>query len=343
MGLEESPRYEGAPGPGTGGTPYRVATERVYFPVTSAELNPDTDWLDRSNELRSIEGSVANIVDLIHPTARLAERAYFNNLTWLLSLAGFVGVHTSGDGIITDPDGTVIATGAHRWVFSKRTGAAAQTAQLRACYGTAGPWLQGQGFGVSQLNLNGVGELDATLEGLVLSRLASDPLLTPTYDVSAILPARRADLILTWLGSSALTSDFSLSLSNPLFAYSSYSLATPSLYRDKMEQGDDRARLTGTVTKRTIANADWDALQQATTWSAVAKWKSQKSIGATATKYGLFVQMPGCQYSSGNPDALGNRRRFGSSYDFWAAYDETAGYDVKFTLVNAVATIATYP
>lgn len=338
MRLEESPRYEGA----VLTTPYRVATDAVFFPLTSAELNPETDWLDRSNELRSIEGSVANVVDLIHPTARLAERAYFNNLTWLLALSGFVPTYTAGNGIITDPDGTVIAAGANRWVFNKRSGAAAQTAQLTACYAPTGPWLKGQGFAVSQLGLNAVGELDCSLDGLVLARLGSDPVLVPAYDVSAILPARRADLTVTWLASSAVTNEFSLSIANPLFPYSSFSLATPSLYRDKMEQGDDRVRLTGSISKRSLANADWDALLAATTWSAKAKWKSQKVIGVTATKYGLWVEMPGCQYSSGAPEALGNKRRFGASYDFWAAFDETAGYDVKITLVNAVTAIATY-
>jgi len=338
--LEESPRYEGA----VTTTPYRVSTTSTFFPLTSFEPSPEPDWMDRSDELRSIEGSVANVSDTFNPTARLSERAYFNNLTHLLSLAGFVGTYTAGNGVITDPDGTVIATGANRWVFNKRTGSAAQTAQLIACYGTSGPWLKGQGYAVNELGLNAVGELDVTMEGLVLARLAADPTLTPAYDVSAILPARRADLILSWLASSGLTNEFELSIANPLFPYSSYSLAVPSVYRDKMEQGDDRVRLTGTISKRSITPADWDAMIQAATFAAIAKWKSQKVIGVTATKYGLWVEMPACQYTSASPEALGNKRRFGAAYDFWAAYDETLGYDVKITLVNAVtsAALSTY-
>jgi len=148
---------------------------------------PRTDWLDRSDEARGIEGAVANVVDQINPTGRLATRGYFNSLTWLLNLSGFLGVHTSGDGIITDPDGTVIATGAHKWVFNKRSGAAAQTAQVIGSYGNAGPWTKGQGFGVNQISLDAHGIMQADFDGLVLARTA-DPALTPVFDVSAILP-----------------------------------------------------------------------------------------------------------------------------------------------------------
>lgn len=338
VALEESPRYEGA----ASTTPFRVATDVLYMPITGWGNVPNTDWLDRSNEARGIEGAVPNIVDQINPTGKLTERGYFNSLTWLLSLCGFVGVHTSGDGIITDPDSTVIATGAHKWVFNKRSGSAAQTAQVIASYGAAGPWIKNQGFAIGQLSLDAFGLLDADLEGLVSARLGSDPALTPAFDVSAILPPRRADLNLAWLASSALTNEFALQITNPLFAYSSFSLATPSVYRDKMEQGDDRVKVTGTVSKRSIAAADWDAAQTGATFSATAKWKSQKVIGATATKYGLWVQMPGCQYQGITPEEISNKRRFGASYDFSAAWDETAGYDCRITLVNAIGAIATY-
>lgn len=340
MRLEESPRYEGA----ITTTPFRISTTGVFLPISAFAPTPGIDFLDRSNELRSIEGAVPNLIDQVNPTARLSERAYFNHLTWYLSLLGFVGTYTAGNGVITDPDGTVIATGANKWVFNKRSGAAAQTAQLIAGYGQSGPWFKGQGFALSQLTLNALGEMDAELEGLVYARLASDPTLTPAYDVSSILPARRADLVLSWLGSSALTNEFSMQIANPLFPYSSYSLATPSIFRDKMEQGDDRVRLTGSVSKRSITPADWDALITAATFAAIAKWKSQKVIGATATKYGLWVEMPACQYAGVSPEDLGNKRRFGAGFDFWAAYDETGGFDVKITLVNAVtsAALSTY-
>lgn len=336
--LEETPRYEGA----VTTTPYRIASETLDIPMQGWGQAVPTDWMDRSDEARAIEGAVPNVVDQINPTGKLATRGYFNALTWLLSLAGFVGVHTTGDGVITDPDTTVIATGAHKWVFSKRSGAAAQTAQIIGSYGSAGPWTKGQGFGIGALSLDAHGIMSADFDGLVLARLASDPALTPAFDVSAILPPRRADLNLSWLASSAQTTEFALNLTNPLFPYSSYSLATPSVYRDKLEQDDARARLGGTVAKRSIANADWDAVQSGAVFAATAKWKSAKSIGATATKYGLWVDMPACQYSGITPDDIANKRRFGAGYDFWAAFSESAGYDVKFTLVNAVASIATY-
>lgn len=338
MALEESPRYEGA----ATTTPFRVSTDVFYMPLTGWGQTPDTTWLDRSDELRGIEGSVPNVVDEIDPTGKLAQRAYFNQLPLLLSVCGFVGVHTAGDGVITDPDGTVIATGAHRWVFNKRSGAAAQTLQAIASYGTSGPWTQFQGLQANQLSLDTTGVMEVDFDGLVLARLASDPSLTAAFDVSSILPARRADLTLSWLSGSALTNEFSLQIANPTFPYSSYSLATPSVYRDKMEQGDDRAKLTGSVSKRSIANADWDSLQSGGTFAATAKWKSAKVIGATVTKYGLWVDMPASQYTGMTPDDIANKRRFGASYDFQAAFSEGSGYDVKITVVCAQATVATY-
>jgi hypothetical protein len=76
-----------------------------------------------------------------------------------------------------------------------------------------------------------------------------------------------------------------------------------------------------------------------TTFSATARWKSNKSIAATAYKYATWVQMPACQYVSGDADPLANVRRIGSSFNFFAGWDDVSGYDAKITLVNDIASI----
>lgn len=337
--LEENPVYEGA---NTAITPYRLATEKLQLPVRSARLSAGPSHLDRADELRSILGAVPKLIETYAPDGAVSERCYVHDLTWLLALAGFTGVHTSGDGIITDPDAATIPTGAHRWVFSKRAGITAQTAQIILNYADEALSLKGNGYGVSSLSLNADGELSADLMGLVLKRLAVDSSTVPVYASAVIPPVRRGDLFVTWLASGGVIGDFNFQIANGLERVRSLSLATPSNYPDLLEYADEQVKLTGSIPKRVLAAADIDALHAATTFAAKARWVTPKVIGATAYKYSMWVEMPAAQLVSGSADELGNKRRFGSTFDFEAAYDETAGYDVKITLVNDVTSIATY-
>jgi hypothetical protein len=337
--LEENPVYEGA---NTAITPYRLATDKLYMPVRSARLGPAPSHLDRADELRSILAAVPKLIETYAPDGAISERCYVHDLTWLLALAGFQGVHTSGDGIITDPDAATIPTGAHRWVFTKKSGITAQTAQMILNYADESVNLKGNGYGVSQLSLNADGELSADLMGLVLKRLAVDTTSVPVYASAVIPPVRRGDLFVTWLTSGGVISDFSFQIASSLERVRSLSLATPSSYPDLMEFGDDQVKLTGSIPKRVLAAADIDALLSATTFAAKARWKTPKVIGATAYTYSMWVEMPAAQLTGGSADELGNKRRHGGTYDFEAAYDETAGYDCKITLVNDVTAIATY-
>jgi hypothetical protein len=336
--LEETPRPEGA----VTTTPYRLATEKLYLPARSARLSPAPEHLDRSDELRGILGSVPRLIETYQPAGSLSMRAYAKALTWLLTLSGFTGVHTAGDGIITDPDVATIPATAHRWVFTKNSGITAQTAQFKTNYKDEDMLLTGQGFGVSSLALPASGELTADLMGLVLLDAVHDAATNPAIDSAAIPPFRRGDLFLTWLSGGGVVSDFNVSIANALERIRTMSLATPSYFPDVMEYGDDQVYLTGSIPKRVLSKTDFDALMAATTFAAKARWKSPKSILATAYKYSMWIEMPACQYVGGDADEIGNKRRFGASYDFFAGYDEASGFDVKITLVNDVTSIATY-
>lgn len=341
IALEESPLNEVTWDDAA--TPNRVSTDKLYLPARSARLSPAPEHLSRADELRGIEGSVPDLIDVYAPAGTLSERAYWKDLTWLLELAGFEGVHTAGDGIITDPDSVAIPAGAHRWVFSKRTGIVAQTAQVKTNYANEDVLLQGNGFGISQLELNAAGELTAQMLGCFLQRLAADAVTVPSIVSSAIPPLRRGDLSLDWLTGGGTPGDFSLTVANPLEGAPGWLLDPSSFYPSSMEHaGDEKVRVTGSIPKRVLDSDDLDALISASTFAAEAKWVSRVDIGATGYPYSLWIEMPACQYLGGDAEELANRRRRGAEFDFFAAWSEAAGYDVRFTLVNDVAAIATF-
>lgn len=443
--MEETGRYEGS---GLS-APYRISSAPVYLPVTSGRINAVPGHIDRGPELRNIEGDVPLLVETFTPDGALAERAYLNHMPFLLSLSGFKGVATVGDGnnnvwtataggtitggtftitvggqtttalawnatnavvqaalealtsvgvgnvfvsngpmpatftmtwrgalgclaqtvtiassltgtsptlvptsttaavapTVTSPDWATghtfaanpqsfVGGGTTKWVFTKRVGAPAQTADIIAAYGDMGVWLQGSGFGIQSLGMNAAGELTCDLAGLVVKPI-TDPAYTPVLDVASILPAKRGDLYLSWLSGGGVIDDFSFSIANPLSPVRSLGLTTPSNYPDLMEQGDDKVKLTGSIPKRRINNVDFNALLGGTTFAASARWRTPTYIAQSPTRYAMWIEMPSCQLRAGTPDDLANRRRFGASYDFWGAYDDVAGYDLRITVIAA--------
>lgn len=336
IALEESPVYQGAPTT----TPYRISTVKRYLPAQTARIDPAPQHLDRSDEIRGIEGAYPRLIERYEPGGAIAMRCYLNDLVFLLQASGMTDTITAGNGVITDPDSAVIPTGAYRHVFTKRGGLTAKTMQLLFSYLDEGVFLQGNGFGVSQLSLNATGELSADLMGLYLQNVA-DPNLSPTYDSPTIYHIRRGDLFLTWLAGSGSTDDFNIQIANPLVRRHSLGLATPSFFPDKMEHGDERVFLTGSIPKSTLADADIDNLINAATFASTARWKTPVNITGSY-KYSIWIEMPACQYVGGQPDEMANRRRFGGNFDFFAAWDSGVGYDFKITVVNAIPALETY-
>lgn len=242
---------------------------------------------------------------------------------------------TTGQTFAANPQ-SYVGPGAYKYVFAKRQGTVAQTAQVYAAYGSQGVFMKGQGYGVSGLTLDASGALSASLLGLVCA-LVSDPGLSPALDTSAILPITRGDIYLQWLTGSGESSDFSLSLANPLVAVPTMGLAVPSLYPDVMEHGDTWPKLSGSIPKRKMDTDDFAALWAGSVFSAIARWRARSYVGNSPSKYALWVNMPACQYDSGTPDDLAARRRFGSTFNWRAQWDEATAADVTFTLVCGVS------
>lgn len=237
-----------------------------------------------------------------------------------------------------------VPVGASKWVFVKRQSINAQTAQIKINYARQAMLLRGNGYGVSSLSLNAAGEIAADLMGLVCERDAVDAVTVPAYPASSIPPFRRRELYVSDLAGGGRISDWSLAISNPLERIFGLGLAVPTAFPDAMEHGDDQVQVTGSIPKRVLDETDFDAIVNATTFAAKAIFSSQgANIGATSYPYKLHIDMPACQYVSGSPAEMGNRRRFGmDDVGFFAAYSDAAGYDVRITLVNDVTAIKTF-
>lgn len=233
-----------------------------------------------------------------------------------------------------------VPTGCNKWVWTKRPGINAQTAQVILNYADEAVQKQGNGIAMSDLSISGDGAMQANLMGLLLRRLAVDSATVPSYTTQAVPPIRRGDLYLSWLASGGAVDDFNFQITNPLNPGRSMSVLPPSNFPDLMEYGDQQVTVTGSIPKRVLAAADIDALLNASTFSAKARWKTPKVIGATTYNYSMWLEMPAAQLTAGSADDLANKRRHGGSYSWEAAYDETAGYDVKITVVNATTSVA---
>jgi hypothetical protein len=233
-----------------------------------------------------------------------------------------------------------VPVGANKWVWTKRAGINAQTGQVILNYADESVQLQGNGYALSDLSVSGDGTMQANLLGLLLRRLAVDAATVPSYTTQAVPPVRRGDLYLSWLANGGAVDDFSFQIANSLNPGRSMSVLPPSNFPDLMEYGDEQVKVTGSIPKRVLAAADIDALMAASTFSAKARWRTPKVIGATAYFYSMWLEMPAAQLTDGSFDDLSNKRRHGGSFNFEAAYDEASGFDVRITVVNNTTAVA---
>ena len=104
--IEETPVYEGAD---TSATPYRLSSNRFWFPATAFQVNPNTEWMSRTNEARNINAAPPDLVNGFRPAGSMSLFAYPNSLAFLLMLAGWDVAITNGAG--TNEVQTLTATG----------------------------------------------------------------------------------------------------------------------------------------------------------------------------------------------------------------------------------------
>lgn len=438
--LEERARYEDAPTT----TPYRVSTDKFFFPVDSGIITDNPQHMDRANELRGLLAPPPPLINGHDPAGSLSMKAYPNLLAVAAELCGLEATIEEGDGVneqvtltgtgtssgtytvtlpadggngtsaaipvaataaeiqaklealsgvrtgdirvtggpisstpvvlnfegnfsakvigavtaaatvgsiaavetvagatgtVLDPDGNGLPPNAFLLTYSKRSAARAQTAQIIAAYGPHDVYLKGQGYGVSSISLSADGEMSAELMGLVVAPVA-DPAETVTIDAPSVLPFRRGDITLTWLTGSAAVTDFNLTIANAIER--GEDLSIQSYFMKHMDHTGEPTRLTGSVSMRDFDETDYAAMLAATTFSATSRWIVPKTIGSTGKNYGVWVEMPACVITGGDPDPLSNTRRFPSSFEFGAFLDESSGVDFTLSIVCGVESLATY-
>lgn len=326
---------------GNENTDASVFATPFYMPVLEAGLNPGVQPLDRSDENRGVDGQQQLAENEYEPEGALNLRNYMHEAAALLAVQFGEVTTTAGDGVITDPDGATIPVGAHRHVFSKLSGIRPASAKITSHYGSS--YFEARGVTVPEtafsLDDDGV-KLNATLMANYLERLTSAPSGgdPSDYEAFTVLPMRRRNVVVNWgVGSQNIdTIDFSLAQSLEYVRDLGSATGWPS-DTERANSSEGFLRLGGSLTRRQIDNADWDALIAATAFAVTISMVSEQDIGATSYPYSMWVEAPAVQFASGNKEALKNQARHQAEFDWVAGYDETAETDFTVTIVNGTS------
>ncbi|MFA5801529.1 MAG: hypothetical protein WC911_03540 [Thermoleophilia bacterium] len=321
-----------------------TSSDAFYLPFQSFKPAKNSGNEDRGDEARNLADPVEGYPNEANPSWDLKERAYPNLIGPLLLLFAGQVATTAGDGIITDPDGNTIPTGAHRHVFTRSPALVPQS--ISAWFAdqshddpTSANRFFGRMAGVALESLKlsgnkGALSMDAKGKALYQKRIG-DPGLTPVLPVTSLLPWSYGQMVLTWLTGGATREDFDLNFEQKLWFGSDNSRS--SLFPTAVEQDKEYRQISGSVSMRSLDPTDWDAVQNATTFAALAKYASLQNIGATSYPYRMWVDMPRVSLTKGDDGTIENNPRRPYKMDFLACYDDTAAYAWKITLVNGVA------
>ena len=331
--LEQAPNAEGGAN--------AVSSNLFYLPCTNFEMDPKPSMLERNDELRGgFYRSPHSGAAKYEPEGSMDCRIYPATFGSVLHDVFGTCVTTAGDGsAVTDPDSVAVPVGAHRHVFTFKTGEVPQTS--RYIYSPpSGGFYQASGVGIDEITCKPDGEgawaFTAKLLGLVAEAI-SDPSLTPGYETAK--PWVEGELALTWLANSAVTKEFDWKVTNGLAVERQFT--TSSRYPDSIVYDANLPIFGGSIPKRAFDADDWAALVAGTTFAA--KLKFVHSENATGSyKHQLWIEMPACQLVSGKQDPIKNQRRNEASYDWEARWDTATSKWVTVTLVNATAAYASY-
>lgn len=320
-----------------------LSTKVLFPPAISATAALNPEPMDRNDEIRNAAEPLAVLPETYSPAWSVEQRMYPDSLGFWLTLILGLPTTTAGNGVITDPDTTVIPAGAHRHVWTAPfgpSGASPLTAQLYHAYRDQSVYYKTKGAAAETLSISnpdtGGSRISTGGPALYLDRVA-DPALTASYESLTVRPFTRGNLTLpTWLTGTGTHENFDLEISNPVETVRSMGIA--SRWPDVMEKAEDLIAFTGSLAQRQLDPEDWDALKSATGFTATARWVSE-SIIASAYPYKFYVAMDNCQYTGGDIDDLSNNRRHGGTFN-WAATSDGAGASVTVTLVNATTSYA---
>ena len=103
-----------------------LSTKVLYIPGLSFNSTPNVEHLTRDDEIRNLDEPIAVIPEAYSGQWSLETRMYPDSLGFLLNAMFGNPTTTAGNGVITDPAGTVIPVGAQRHVWTAPFGPAGQ-------------------------------------------------------------------------------------------------------------------------------------------------------------------------------------------------------------------------
>lgn len=318
-----------------------LSTKILYRPAVSVNFEPNATPLERDDELRGTDEPLMVLSDTFAGNWSAEGRLYPDTAGFELKHILGAPTTTVGNGVITDPDGATIPTGGFKHVWTAPFGpsgdAPLTTEEIVAAKDQAVFW-RAKGVGCDSLAITnpGTGGTMYTASGPVTyyTRIA-DPSLTPTYEALTVRPFFQRDFVIaTYLGATGVSSDYDVSIANPIEDVDDLSVG-PTQHRRGLAKSKEPGPIvfSGTITKRVIDADDWDALMAATGFAVKVRWTS-RSIIASAYPYKLFIEHDNAQYVGGGPEPISNSRRIGASFEYKATYDG-AGASTTVTLVNA--------
>jgi hypothetical protein len=341
VALEEAPNYESGS---------NAVSSVVFYPPLE-ELTDD-EKLTTLEEANVVRGFLAKMPHLgaakYEPSFKMGKvHPRPSHLGFLLAWMLGSWSSTAGDGsTVIDPDGNAVPVGVYQHVLTYRFAVEPQTAQVLACTGNGEHRLV-QGAGLSKLDFlfeNGALVCDADGLALVTKPISigTAPLtteVTPVLDTH--LPFRQGNMVLSWLGSSALTRSFTFAFNSPVELIWSpiHSSLFPS---DLWYANKELPFVSGTIDKATVADADWAALSAGTTFAAKIEVFHGQTIGSSGYASKMWVEMPACELTKNTKKAIAAERRREVAYDWEARYDVTTDRLVTVVLTNDTPTLATY-
>jgi hypothetical protein len=318
--------------------PSAVSSTPFYHPVTQVQWGVPLLLDDRTDELRGVSDNQQKDVMGYDPqTIAINARAYPNILGLHLWATHGAGVFTAGNGVITDPDGTVIPAGANRWVWTAGTNnGPCRSLQAQVTYPDQNLFLIKKGIVWEQLAMSHNGEnaeLAATGHNLYTARQA-DPSLTAAYDATATKPLLRSMIPQpgTLLASTGTQSDFGWTLDNPL---SFDRTLSGSRFPDVVDRTGVDLNMTLQVKYRNLTDTDVSAFFNGTSFTVKQKWVHTQFITGSYP-YKLFIE-GNAIYTDLQADALMHKIRNGDTVtvDCGRPTGNTPSYTI--TLVNGVS------
>lgn len=324
-----------------------TSTKKIYPVLTEFTMDPGTQHLDRSDELRGSEEVLALVPERYEPAWSATYRAYPDVTAFKLKHILGVPVTTAGNGVITDPDGATVPTGAYRHVWTSTSsdwgtaGVSPLTETITVAYKDQSVFGKFRGAACDTFSFatpeRGGAQISAGGPAAFLDDGIADPALTATYESSATKPFTRGGVTIgSWLSGTGAKDDLSFAINAP--ADRVFSMGSGSKWADTVEKGEGLITVTGSVTLHQADAQDIAALRAATGFAVKAKWASETVIASSYT-HKMWLEGVNAQYVSGGPGALANTRRIPASFDFQMT---TAGSGVQttITVINSVSSYA---